>query len=182
VFFVTRLRHDAHYRVLEQCPIPRNRHILKEEIISLGSHHYRQAARFRRVEVWIEERQEVLVLLSNHLSFGSSTIAQIYRERWRIEVFFRYLKQNLRIKTFVGTSANALHIQIWTALIAILLLKYLQLRARYGWSLSNLVALLRQQLFVYRDLHTWLDEPFPAPPALDGLHDGQLILEFKLAL
>ena len=182
VFFVTRLRHDAHYRVLEQCPIPRNRHILKDEIISLGSHHYRQAAQFRRVEVWIEERQEVLVLLSNHLSFGSSTIAQIYRERWRIEVFFRYLKQNLRIKTFVGTSANALHIQIWTALIAILLLKYLQLRARYGWSLSNLVALLRQQLFVYRDLHTWLDEPFQAPPALDGLHDGQLILEFKLAL
>ena len=116
VFFVTRLRQDAHYRVLEQCPIPRNRHILKDEIISLGSHHYRQAARFRRVEVWIEERQEVLVLLSNHSSFGSSTIAQIYRERWRIEVFFRYLKQNLRIKTFVGTSANALHIQIWTAL------------------------------------------------------------------
>ncbi len=118
------------------------------------------------------------MLLSNHLSFGSTTLAQIYRERWQIEVFFRYLKQNLRIKTFVGTSANALHIQIWTALIAMLLLKYLQLRARYGWSLSNLVALLRQQLFVYRDLQAWLDEPFQAPPALAGLHDGQLVLEF----
>ncbi len=82
------------------------------------------------------------------------------------------MKQNLRIKTFVGTSANALHIQIWTALIAMLLLKYLQLRARYGWSLSNLVALLRQQLFVYRDLQAWLDEPFQPPPALAGLHDG----------
>lgn len=114
--------------------------------------------------------------------FGSTTIAQIYRERWRIEVFFRYLKQNLRIKTFVGTSANALHIQIWTALIAMLLLKYLQLRARYGWSLSNLVALLRQQLFVYRDLQAWLDTPFEAPPALAGLHDGQLALHFPLAL
>ena len=112
----------------------------------------------------------------------STTIAQIYRERWRIEVFFRYLKQNLRIKTFVGTSANALHIQIWTALIAMLLLKYLQLRARYGWSLSNLVALLRQQLFVYRDLQAWLDTPFEAPPALAGLHDGQLALQFQLAV
>jgi Domain of unknown function (DUF4372)/Transposase DDE domain len=182
VFFVTRLRHDAHYRVLESRPAPKNRHILKDEIIALGSHRYRQPARFRRVEIWVPERQEILVLLSNHLSFGSTTIAQIYRERWRIEVFFRYLKQNLRIKTFVGTSANALHIQIWTALIAILLLKYLQLRARYGWSLSNLVALLRQQLFVYRDLQAWLDQPFQAPPALAGLHDGQLALQFQLVV
>ena len=178
VFFVTRLRHDAHYRVLERRPVPQHGHIRKDEIIALGSPHYRQAGPFRRVEVWVEERQEVLVLLSNHLSFGSTTIAQIYRQRWQIEVFFRYLKQNLRIKTFVGTSANALHIQIWTALIAMLLLKYLQLRARYGWSLSNLVALLRQQLFVYRDLQTWLDTPFEAPPALAGLHDGQLALPF----
>jgi hypothetical protein len=69
-----------------------------------------------------------------------------------------------RQKTFVGTSANALHIQIWTALIALLLLKYLQLKARFGWSLSNLVALLRMNLFVYRDLWTWLHEPFTAPP------------------
>ena len=91
---------------------------------------------------------------------------------------FRYLKQNLRIKTFVGTSANALHIQIWTALIPMLLLKYLQLRARYGWSLSNLVALLRQQPFFYRELQAWLDQPFEAPPALAGLHDGQLALQF----
>jgi hypothetical protein len=178
VFFVTRLRHDAHYQVLKELPVPKNRHILKDEIIALGSHHYRQTAQFRRVELWLEDRQEVLVLLSNHLGFGSTTIAQIYRERWRIEVFFRYLKQNLRIKTFVGTSANALHIQIWTALIAMLLLKYLQLRARYGWSLSNLVVLLRQQLFVYRDLQAWLDTPFEAPPALAGLHDGQLALNF----
>ena len=79
---------------------------------------------------------------------------------------FKALKQNLRIKTFVGTSANALQIQIWTALIAMLLLKYLQLRSRFGWSLSNLAALLRQQLFVYRDLWLWIDEPFQPPPLL----------------
>lgn len=178
VFFVTRLRHDAHYRVLERRAVPEHRHIRKDELIELGSHHYRQGSPLRRIEVWSEPHQEVLVLLTNHLRFGSTTIAQIYRQRWQIEVFFRHLKQNLRIKTFVGTSANALHVQIWTALIAMLLLKYLQLRARFGWSLSNLVALLRQQLFVYRDLQAWLDEPFQAPPALSGLHDGQLVLEF----
>jgi Domain of unknown function (DUF4372)/Transposase DDE domain len=168
VFFVTRMRHDAHYRVLGQRPIPENRNIRRDEIIALGSPHYRQLSPLRRVEVWSEQHHQVLVLLTNHLRFGSTTIAQIYRERWQIEVFFRCLKQNLRIKTFVGTSANALHIQIWTALIAMLLLKYLQLRARFGWSLSNLVALLRYQLFAYRDLQTWLNEPYQPPPAAGG--------------
>lgn len=178
VFFVTRLRHDAHYKVIESRAIPQHRSIRKDEVIDLGSHWYKQKARYRRIEVWVEERQEIMVLLTNHPTFGSTTIAQIYHERWQIEVFFRYLKQNLRIKTFVGTSANALHIQIWTALIAMLLLKYLQLRSSFGWSLSNLTALLRQQLFVYRDLYDWIDHPFQAPPALAGVHDGQLLLEF----
>ena len=87
------------------------------------------------------------------------------------------MKQLLRVKTFVGTSANALKTQIWTALIAMLILKYLKLKSSFGWSLSNLVALLRQQLFVYRDLYAWLDEPFQAPPVLAGIHDGQLRME-----
>jgi hypothetical protein len=178
VFFVTRLRHDAHYQVIESRRLPNHRNILKDEVIELGSHWYKHKARYRRIEVWVEQRQESMVLVTNHLGFGSTTIAQIYHERWQIEVFFRYLKQNLRIRTFVGTSANALHIQIWTALIAMLLLKYLQLRSSFGWSLSNLTALLRQQLFVYRDLYRWLDHPFQAPPALAGVHDGQLVLEF----
>ena len=92
---------------------------------------------------------------------------------------FKALKQSLKVKTFVGTSENAVQTQIWTALIAMLLAKYLQLRSTFAWSLSNLVALLRQQLFVYRDLMSWLNDPFQAPPALDGLHDAQLALELS---
>jgi len=118
---------------------------------------------------WDETQQRTLVFLTNHRRFAASTIAAIYRQRWQIELFFKALKQNLRIKTFVGTSANAMQIQIWTSLIALLLLKYLQLRARFGWSLSNLAALLRQQLFVYRDLFSWIDQPFQPPPLLDPL-------------
>ena len=79
---------------------------------------------------------------------------------------FKALKQGLKIKTFVGTSENAVQIQIWTALIAMLVLKYLLLKSTFGWSLSNLIALLRQQLFVHRDLWTWLNDPFHAPPPL----------------
>lgn len=169
VFFVTRLKENADYGVVERRPVPPGSAVRRDEIIFLykatrGGH---LDLFLRRIEVWDQEQKRVLVFLTNHRAFAASTIAAIYRQRWQIELFFKALKQNLRIKTFVGTSPNALHTQIWTALIALLLLKYLQLRARFGWSLSNLTALLRQQLFVYRDLFAWIDEPFQPPPLLD---------------
>ena len=97
---------------------------------------------------------------------------QGYRFRWQIELFFKDLKQNLKIKTFVGTSENAVKTQVWTALIAMLLLKFLQLKSSWKWSLSNLVALLRFNLLTYRDLWAWLDNPFGVPiqePAAEQL-------------
>ena len=92
------------------------------------------------------------------------------------EAFFKALKQNLKIKTFVGTSANAVKTQIWTALISMLLLRYLQLCSRFGWSLANLVALLRMNLFTHRDLMAWLDQPFATPP--DPQDNPQAALAF----
>jgi len=74
----------------------------------------------------------VIVLWTNHLTFGATTIAHIYKDRWQIEIFFKTIKQNLKIKTFVGTSRNALLTQIWTALIAIQVLKYLKFRSTLG--------------------------------------------------
>ena len=79
---------------------------------------------------------------------------------------FKALKQNLKVKSFVGTSENALRIQIWTALIAILLLKWLHHLSKAKWSLSNLASMLRLNLFTYRDLRNWLDDPFETPPLL----------------
>jgi IS4 transposase len=102
-------------------------------------------------------------MFSREFEFAASTIATLYKERWQIELFFKALKQNLKIKTFIGTSANAVRIQIWTALIAILVLKYLKMRSRIHWSLSNLLALLRLNLFVHRDLWAWVDEPYKPP-------------------
>ena len=90
--------------------------------------------------------------------------AQEPRQSFTRQIFFKTIKQNLKIKTFVGTSANALLTQIWTALIAILVLKYLKHRSRFQWSLSNLVAMLRYNLFAYRDLWGWIDEPYEPPP------------------
>jgi hypothetical protein len=178
VYFVTRMRNDLVYGIAEEREVPKNRNVLCDQIVFLGSKKYRVDIPLRRIEVWVEETQEILTFLTNNMELGATTIAAIYRDRWQIELFFKALKQCLRVKTFVGTSANALKIQIWTALIAMLLLKYLQLRSRFAWSLSNLVALLRQQLFVYRDLWVWIDKPFQAPPPLDDIGDTQLALEF----
>jgi Transposase DDE domain/Domain of unknown function (DUF4372) len=166
VYFVTRQKDNADYRVIEQRQLPYGRNILKDEVIELRGFYSQQkcAYRLRRIEVWDEENGQVIVIVTNHLSFGSTTIASIYRDRWQIEIFFKTIKQNLRIKTFVGTSSNAVMIQIWTALIAILILKYLKFRSTFGWSLSNLVAMLRYNLFTYRDLWDWINNPFETLP------------------
>ena len=166
VFFVSRLRDNAVFEVLQEREVPPEGIILKDQIIQLSSPHARERCvhLLRRVEAVREDTGEVLVFLTNHHRLAADTIAAIYKERWQIELFFKALKQNLKIKTFVGTSANAVKTQIWTALIAMLLFRYLQLCSRFGWSLSNLVALLRMNLFTHRDLMAWLDEPYAVPP------------------
>ena len=166
VWFVTRLKENADYRVAAQRPVPERGAILSDADIQLVGPVSAQKypGLLRRVCVVVPQTGEVLTLLTNHRTFGPTTIARVYKDRWQIELFFKALKQHLRVKTFVGTSANALHTQIWTALIALLLLKYLQFTSRVGWSLSNLAAFLRMNLLVYRDLWAWLEHPFTAPP------------------
>jgi hypothetical protein len=177
VYFVTRLKENADYGVVENLAIPQGRGVRRDQVIFF----YKLAkagidAYFRRIEFYDEENDRVLVFLTSHMGLAAATIAAVYKERWQIELFFRALKQSLRVKTFVGTSANALKTQLWTALVAMLLVKYLQLKSSFGWSLSNLVALLRQQLFVYRDLWTWIDDPFQ-PPSIPTRLPEQLILQ-----
>lgn len=179
VNFVTRLKDSAEYGIVEIRPVTEGSNILRDEVILLtAQQQIGPEAYLRRIEVWVEDKKESMVFVTNHRKLAASTIAAIYKERWQIELFFKALKQSLKVKTFVGTTENAVQTQIWTALIAMLLIKYLQLKSTFQWSLSNLVALIRQQLFVYRDLFTWLDDPFHAPPALDGIHDRQMELAF----
>ena len=177
VYFVTRLKENADYGVVEERVVPQRRGVLLDQVIFF--YKLAQAgidAYFRRIEFYDEEQERVLVFLTSHRELAAATIAAVYKERWQIELFFRALKQSLRVKTFVGTSAQALKTQLWTALIAMLLVKYLQLKSTFGWSLSNLVALLRQQLFVYRDLWTWIENPFQPPPIPETLPE-QLALQ-----
>jgi len=173
VYFVTRMKEKAVYEVSEELRVPKNSNVVRDQIVYFPrlAQEGEEPVLFRRVEILDAEKQERVVFLSNLLAFGATTIAAIYKDRWQVELFFKALKQTLKIKTFVGTSANAVRTQVWTALIAMLVLKYLQLKSSFSWSLSTLAALLRQQLFFYRDLYVWLDDPFQAPPALAGVHD-----------
>jgi hypothetical protein len=164
VFFVTRLKKGTRYSVVEERKVPQRRGIVRDTIVKLTSRKLRTPSPLLRIVEYIDETGRTFRFLTNNLRFGATTIAAIYKQRWQIELFFKALKQNLKIKTFVGVSANALQTQVWTALITILVLRYLKLKSSFGWSLSNLVALLRFNLFAYRDLGAWLDAPFSPPP------------------
>jgi IS4 transposase len=165
IYFVTRLKDNAAYEIVEERVVPQNRHVLSDQVIRLSTTQAAQKCPYllRRIEVYDPHTDKALVFLTNHLTYGATTIAAIYKERWQIELFFKALKQNLKIKTFVGTSANALKIQVWTALIAMLLLRYLQLKSRFAWAFSHLVTLLRLNLLTYCNLWEWLDHPYEQP-------------------
>jgi Domain of unknown function (DUF4372)/Transposase DDE domain len=167
VFFVTRMKTNTIFTVVGECTVPERGNILRDQIVSLPrlERPDEEPMLFRRIEYWNQDKLVILVFFTNLLHLAASTVASIYKERWKVELFFKALKQTLKVKTFLGTSANAVKTQIWTALIAMLILKYLQMKSSFGWSLSNLAALLRQQLFIFRDLWTWLNNPLEGPPA-----------------
>jgi len=176
VWFVTRAKSNMAYRVVKTRELPgRGNVLLDQEIVLTGYDAQRECPhRLRRIVVWDEEQQREIVLLTNQMDFAASTIGRIYKDRWQIELFFKAIKQNLKIKTFVGTSENAVKVQIWTALLCMLVLKILQMRSTFGWSLSNLAAMLRFNLLTYRDLWVWLNQPYQTPAL--GPPDGQLLL------
>ena len=151
---------------LENRDLPINRNILEDQLIRFTGFYARKNCPhiLRKVVVWDPTEERKIVLLTNQLEFGPTTISDIYKDRWQIEIFFKAIKQSLKIKTFVETSENALYIQFWTALIARLLIKYLQFKSKFAWSLSNLIAFLRWNLFTYRNLWKWVDRPFDALP------------------
>jgi len=171
IFFVTRQKENAVYEVVEERDVPQYRSILSDQIIRLTGVKAKEKCPhlLRRIVVWDKVKEREIILLTNHLDFGASTIAAVYKDRWEIEIFFKTLKQHLKVKTFIGTSENALRIQIWTALIALLLLKYLHHLSKFGWSMSNLATMLRLNLFTYRALLEWLHDPFGQPPVMPAV-------------
>ena len=168
VFFVIRHKENLQYISKGEMPLPENRHqnIMIDELIELKNPTSKEkyGNKLRRVAVWDDKNKQTIELITNHLTWTANTISELYKTRWQIEIFFREIKQNLHIKSFVGTTENAVMIQIWTALITILILKALKAMATYKWHLSNLVAFIRLNIFVKINLQQWLDKPFDEPP------------------
>lgn len=170
VFFVVRHKENLRYSTVKENGLPQNRHqnILVDELIELKNPKSKKSypKKLRRVAVWDEQNRQVIELITNQMSWTANTVSELYKSRWQIEIFFREIKQLLHIKTFIGTSENAVMIQIWTALITILVLKALKAMAKYKWHLSNLVAFIRLNIFVKINLQDWLDAPFEEFPSL----------------
>lgn len=179
VWFVTRLKSNAVFEKIHDREIPANSGIVSDEEIQLTSAKGQLCGYLlRKVTVWDEKNQREIVLLSNNMKFGASTIAAMYKQRWQIELFFKQVKQNLRIKSFVGTSENAVKTQIYCALCAIVLLNHLksfsdskrEVKAGQCFSFSNMVVMLRISLFRYVYLNEWLQNPFePSPYELQSV-------------
>jgi hypothetical protein len=157
--FVTRIKENTVYEVIEELDLPddTDQHILKDELIHLTGTKAK-AIRLdkevlRRVVVYNEERNTVIEIITNNLEWKASTIAALYKRRWDIETFFKLLKQNLNVKTFVGTSPNAVKSQIFVALIAYLLLELLRrVKAKGQTAFSNFVEKIRICLCYYLTL------------------------------
>ena len=165
VFFVTRLKDNASYRVTDRRSVPKGGNVRCDQTILFTGFYSQEkcAVPLRRISYWDPETKKRLVFLTNIFHLAAGTIALIYKDRWQIETFFRAIKQLLPVQTFLGTSENAVQTQIWIALIAILLLKFLQMKSQFQWSLSNLLVMIRLNLTQYINLWLWLSHPFGEP-------------------
>lgn len=175
-YFVTRSKTNMQYEVIKsyQSDVLLEKGIIKDELIELsGSAAYKYKSKKLRLVHFLDSTTgKEYQFLTNNMQWKASLVANIYKQRWQIEIFFKHLKQRLKVSSFVGTSENAVMIQIWTSLIGILLLKYLQKKAKYNWNLSNLVGFIRMNIFVKINIWKWIDDPFIRPP-ING-KNGQL--------
>lgn len=163
VFFVTRLRAKAVYTVKERREVCKDQGVLSDQTIQLNSAHAikRGAPPLRRIGFRDPETGKFFEFLTNHFGLSAATIAAIYKDRWQVELFFKAIKQNLKIKAFVGTSRNAVLTQLWIAMISYLLLAFAKHSARAGWTVQRIMRVIQLNLFEGKTLKALLD---PDPP------------------
>lgn len=153
VWFVTRAKSNIDCEITGQHEVS-GKGVLDDQRIVLKGHYSRKhyPDELRIIRFYDEERQKTLTFLTNNFKLAASTIARIYKSRWQIELFFKWIKQNLKIKSFLGTSKNAVLTQIWTAMIYYLLLAYIKYQTKYGHSLLQLSRVIRETLFERKNL------------------------------
>ena len=154
IFFVTRLKTNAKYRVVERRDGFKSKGITSDQIIEFSGAQTAKKCpvRLRRIGYRDEETGKHYVFLTNNMALAAKTIADLYKARWQVELFFKWIKQNLKIKSFVGTSKNAVLTQIWIAMCAYLLLAFLKFQSKLGQSMQQILRVLQLNLFEKWDL------------------------------
>jgi len=154
VYFVTRAKDNMKYRVVGQHKEIKNKAVISDEIIRLvgplTSRKYPE--NLRLVTFYDPEKDKIFWFITNNFHLAAATIAGIYKARWEIEIFFKWIKQNLKIKTFLGTSRNAVLTQIWTAMIYYLILAYIKYQTKYGYALLHFTRVIKEALFHRADI------------------------------
>lgn len=163
VSFVSRLRPKAVYRVTKSYPVCSNSAVTYDQAIELTSQHAKKqgAPRLRLVGYICPETHKEFCFVTNNFKLAATTIAAIYKDRWQVELFFKAIKQNLKIKAFLGTTKNAVMTQVWIAMICYLLLAFARHSAREGWSVQRIMRVLQLSLFERKSLVELLN---PIPP------------------
>lgn len=162
IWYVTRLKENAVYNAKEEFDIPEDADtgVLKdEEIILCFGDNKEQQHRARRIVYWDNDNNRLFEFISNNFELPAEKIALIYKKRWQIELLFKQLKQNFPLKYFLGDNENAIEIQIWTAMLANLLITLVRSKVKRSWAFSNLVSLIRQQLMNYINIYHFLEDP-----------------------
>lgn len=169
IYFVTRLKRNACCDILKEAETDQYENISFDKSIRMNGLYTAKDCphRLRIVESYDAETDQTIVLLTNHHGWSPETIAAIYKDRWQIEVFFKTIKQNLKIKSFFGTSRNAVLTQIWIAMISFLLLKYLIDSSTQSWSVGYLIAVIPILLFLRKDIWVWLNKPKDEPDLIN---------------
>jgi len=154
IYFVTRAKENMNYRVVGQQEVNSSKGLLADEEIMLTGFYTGQKypEKLRLVKYYDREHDKTYEFLTNNFHLSAYTIAQIYKARWQVEIFFKWIKQNLKIKTFLGTSKNAVLTQIWTAMIYYLLLAYIKYQTKYKHSLLHLTRVIKECLFKRADI------------------------------
>ncbi len=154
IFFVTRIRRNMLWRVTERRKVNKLSGVSCDQTITLTGIKAKKLGmpHLRRVGFRDEKTGQRYEFLTNNFLLSAETIADIYKQRWQIELFFKWIKQNLKIKAFVGNSKNAVMTQIWIALCTYLLLAYLKFSAKLSWSLQKILRVLQINIFIRRDL------------------------------
>jgi len=169
IIFVTRQKNNAVYKVIKRQKANRKRGVTSDHLIEFTGFYSKQkcSIRLRRIRYIDTETGQVYAFLTNDFKHAATTIADIYKQRWQIELFFKALKQNLVIKTFWGTSPNAVHSQIWVALMIYLLMSVLKYKYRISASVGKLIQRIRAFVFEKDDILRFLRDQIPIPIQTD---------------